>query len=149
MNEIRGMELVYRTLVPVPDYENYVMSIGTVTFAMPEELSLDFSLTEGSQYPNEDGTITVRVSIKDFDARIYEEQYEEFGVKDKLTYSFFRSRLKETCLTEVYTEYVNRHEETFLPVTLESAVLAFSNGKCLDYSKRISAAALMEMAEVA
>lgn len=94
--------------------------------------------------------MTSTMQNQSFEPRTFEEEYYKLGLNAKdLTYDFFASMLASTYVTEVYTEYLYGNPEHYLPVTLKSIQLHFSNGSFLDYSDRISIFALSDLAEVA
>lgn len=152
MSQIKEMRFVYHTLEPVDNSDNYYAFVGTVTFCIPEELPLDFCVIEDSQYPKEDGTVKLCVTVREFVSDFFEKEYQNLGISsEQLTAEFFRQCKDKTFLTEVYTEYVrcSEDEKTFIPLTLESAVNCFQDGTEIDYSDRISVSVLTALADVA
>ena len=150
MNELTKIELIYETLVPVADPDKTFLSVGTVSLCSSYELNLDFNSTSTSFHKKEDSYVELYTTLADFEPRTFEDEYQKLGFSAKdLTYDFFASRLASTYVTEVYTEYLTRQPEVYLPVTLKSIQLHFADGSFLDYSDRISVFALAELAEVA
>lgn len=153
MNGIYGMELKYESLIPIDRPKNTFLSVGTVTFLIEgKELPLDFNITEGGAEGNAGSIISINALIKDFEPRVFMEDYRELGLSPSdLNFDFFAARLSETYLAEVYTEYLytDTPKEIYLPLTLKSACLLFQYGQTLDYSDRISVFAQKQLAEVA
>lgn len=153
MNGIYGMELKYESLIPIDRPKNTFLSVGTVTFLIEgKELPLDFNITEGGAEGNAGSIISINALIKDFEPRVFMEDYRELGLSPSdLNVDFFAARLSETYLAEVYTEYLytDTPKEIYLPLTLKSACLLFQYGQTLDYSDRISVFAQKQLAEVA
>ena len=150
MNELTKIELIYESLVPVTDPDKTFLSVGTVTLSSLYELNLDFNRTSTSVIQKEDSYVELYTTLTEFEPRTYEDEYQKLGLSEKgFTYDFFASELESTYVTEVYTEYLTRSPETYLPVTLKSIQLHFADGSFLDYSERISVFALAELAEVA
>lgn len=153
MNEIYGMELKYESLIPIDRPEDTFLSVGTVTFLIEgKELPLDFNITEGGTEGNAGSIICVNARILDFEPEIFMEEYRELGLSPSdLNFDFFATRLSDTYLMEVYTEYLytDTPKEIYLPLTLKSACLLFQDGSVLDYSDHISVFAQKQLAEVA
>lgn len=150
MNELEKIELIYESLVPVPDPDQTFLSVGTVTLLQSVEINLDFNTTGTTVIPKKDSYVELHTTLSSFEPRTFEEEYHKLGLSAKdLTYDFFASMLASTYVTEVYTEYLYSNPEHYLPVTLKSIQLHFSNGCFLDYSDRISIFALSDLAEVA
>ena len=151
MSDIYGMELRYRSLIPIIRPEDTFLSVGTVTFRMEgKELPLDFNITEGSVKGNAGSIICIDSRIKDFEPKVYMDEYEKIGFSPAdFTYDFFASRYSDTYLEEVYTEYFYSKSEIFLPLYLESVCLIFQDGSTLDYSNHIRASVQKQLAEVA
>lgn len=153
MNEIYGMELKYESLIPIDRPENTFLSVGTVTFLIEDkELPLDFNITEGGTEGNAGSIVSVNARILDFEPDIFMEEYRELGLSPSdLNFDFFATRLSDTYLMEVYTEYLytDTPKEIYLPLTLKSACLLFQDGSVLDYSDHISVFAQKQLAEVA
>jgi len=115
-----------------------------------KELPLDFNITEGSVKGNAGSIICIDSRIKDFEPKVYMDEYEKIGFSPAdFTYDFFASRYSDTYLEEVYTEYFYSKSEIFLPLYLESVCLIFQDGSTLDYSKHIRASVQKQLAEVA
>lgn len=150
MNELEKIELIYESLVPVPDPDQTFLSVGTVTLLLSAEINLDFNTTGTTVIPKKDSYVELHTTLSSFEPRTFEEEYYKLWLNAKdLTYDFFASMLASTYVTEVYTEYLYGNPEHYLPVTLKSIQLHFSNGSFLDYSDRISIFALSDLAEVA
>ena len=150
MNELEKIELIYESLVPVPDPDQTFLSVGTVTLLLSAEINLDFNTTGTTVIPKKDSYVELHTTLSSFEPRTFEEEYYKLGLNAKdLTYDFFASMLASTYVTEVYTDYLYGNPEHYLPVTLKSIQLHFSNGSFLDYSDRISIFALSDLAEVA
>lgn len=150
MNELTNIELIYESLVPVTDPDKTFLSVGTVSLCSSNELNLDFNTTSTSFVKREDSYVELYTTLATFEPRTFEDEYRKLGFTAKdLTYDFFASSFKSTYVTEVYTEYLYRHPEVYIPVTLKSIQLHFADGSFLDYSDRISIFALAELAEVA
>ena len=150
MNGIYGMELQYESLIPIEHSKDVCLSVGTVTFLMEgKELPLDFKITESSMEETKGFIISINACIKDFDPKIFMNEYEELGVKaTDLDYIFFAARHPNTYLLEVYTEFFYTHGMIHLPVSLKSARLLFQDGNFLDYSDHITMSAQNQLAEV-
>lgn len=151
MNEIMEMSLTYESLVPIPNPEDTFLSVGTVTFQdSAMELHLDFNETRTSYEKSQDSIVTFQTTLCNFEPNTFLDEYRANGLKPSdLNYDFFAARLKETYLTEVYTEYCYRNTRLFVPLTLKSAQLTFRDNRSLDYSDHISIFALDQLAEVA
>ena len=150
MNKIKTMELVYESLVPVANPDNMFLSVGTVTLASGHELNLDFNYTSTSWQLKQDDYVELHTTLSEFEPHTYEDEYAKLGLHaDDLTHDYFAALLADTYVTEVYTEYVSCDSEQYLPVTLKSIQLHFTDGHFLDYSSHISVFALAELAEVA
>ena len=150
MNELIKIELLYESLVPITDPDKTFLSVGTITLSSLHDLNLDFNSTCTSVRQLEDSYVELHTTLTEFEPRTFEEEYQKLGITaTDLTYEFFASKLTSTYVTEVYTEYLTCHPETYLPVTLKSIQLHFADGRFLDYSDRISIFALAELAEVA
>lgn len=150
MNELEKIELIYESLIPIPKPDKTFLSVGTVTLLSSAEINLDFNTTGTTVVSKEDSYVELHTTLSSFEPRTFEEEYQRQGLTAKdLTYDFFASMLASTYVTEVYTEYLYGNPERYLPVTLKSIQLHFSDGSFLDYSDRISIFALAELAEVA
>lgn len=150
MNELEKIELIYESLVPIPKPDKTFLSVGTVTLLSSAEINLDFNTTGTTVVSKEDSYVELHTTLSSFEPRTFEEEYQRQGLSAKdLTYDFFASMLPSTYVTEVYTEYLYGSPEHYLPVTLKSIQLHFSDGSFLDYSDRISIFALADLAEVA
>lgn len=150
MNELTKIELIYESLVPVANPDETFLSVGTVSLDSSFELNLDFNSTITSVRQLEDSYVELYTTLATFEPRTFEDEYQKLGFSAKdLTYDFFASGFASTYVTEVYTEYLYRQPEVYLPVTLKSIQLHFADGSFLDYSDRISIFALAELAEVA
>ena len=151
MKLLTGIQLRYETLAPVENPEETHLSVGTVTFSIPEELCLDFNLTLGSYQEKSDNLLTITASLEEFEPSTFQSDYAKMGITaSDLTYDFFASRLADTYVLEVYTEYYTFNgTEKFHPLTLQEIQLLFSDGSTLDYSDRISISAQAQLAEVA
>lgn len=90
MSDIYGMELRYRSLIPIIRPEDTFLSVGTVTFRMEgKELPLDFNITEGSVKGNAGSIICIDSRIKDFEPKVYMDEYEKIGFSPAdFTYDF-------------------------------------------------------------
>lgn len=149
MNKIKTMELVYESLIPVADPDNMFLSVGTVTLASDHELNLDFNCTSTSWQLKPDAYVELHTTLSEFEPHTYEDDYARLGLTaNDLTYDYFADLLTDTYVTEVYTEYVSCSSEHYLPVTLKSIQLHFTDGHFLDYSSRISVFALAQLAEM-
>ena len=150
MNEIKGMELVYESLVPIENPDDTFLSVGTVTLSSNQYIHLDVNITHSSWRHTTDSFVEFHTLLTEFEPRTFAEEYEEMGFHaSDMDYDFFASRLLDTYVTEVYTEYVANRAKQYLPLTLKKVWLQFTDDRCLDYSDRISIFALAELAEVA
>lgn len=149
MNELKSIELLYESLVPVEKPDNMFLSVGTVTFLSDDELHLDFNNTLTTWFPLENSHVKLCTQLTDFEPRTFNEDYVRQGITaPDLNYCFFADRLPDTYVTEVYTEYYSGTPENYIPVTLKRIRLHFADRSFLDYSDRISIFALAELAEV-
>lgn len=150
MNELTNIALIYESLVPLTNPEKTFLTVGTVSLDSSFELNLDFNSTYTSVNTLEDSYVELDTILTAFEPRAFEDEYQKLGFTAKdLTYDFFASSFESTYVTEVYTEYLYRQPEVYIPVTLKSIQLHFADGSFLDYSDRISVFALAELAEVA
>lgn len=150
MNEIKGIELVYESLIPVENPDDTFLSVGTITLSSDREINLDFNTTETSWMHLADSLVEFHTLLTEFEPRTFAEEYQAMGFHaSDMNYDFFASTLQNTYVTEVYTEYVANRAKQYLPLTLKNMWLHFTDGRCLDYSDRISVFALAELAEVA
>ena len=117
MNELEKIELIYESLVPVPDPDQTFLSVGTVTLLLSAEINLDFNTTGTTVIPKKDSYVELHTTLSSFEPRTFEEEYYKLGLNAKdLTYDFFASMLASTYVTEVYTEYLYGNPEHYLPV---------------------------------
>lgn len=150
MNELIGITLLYESLIPIEAPENIRLSVGTVTLLHSDELPLDFKETHTAMDIASDSGTRFYVILKDLNTEAFAPEYRALGLSpEHFTYEFFRSRLHDTYVTEIYTEISNATNTLCLPLTLLRMHLYFSNGLVLDYSDRISIFALNELAEAA
>ncbi len=150
MNEIKEMELVYESLIPVENPDDTFLSVGTITLSSDRDINLDFNTTYTSWMHLEDSFVEFHTLLTEFEPCTFSEEYEAMGFHaSDMDYDFFASTLQDTYVTEVYTEYVVDRAKQYLPLTLKKVWLHFTDGRCLEYSDRISIFALAELAEVA
>ena len=150
MHELERIELQYESLIPVDIPSKTFLSVGTITLTSDYELNLDFNETRTAWHQRKDHIIEFETTLTEFEPRTFEDEYLKLGPKpNDFTYEYFADMMDKSYVTEVYTEYVSRDSNRYLPLTLKGIQLFFSNGKSLDYSDRISIFALAELAEVA
>lgn len=150
MHGLERIELQYESLIPVDIPSKTFLSVGTITLTSDYELNLDFNETHTSWHQRKDHIIDLETTLADFEPRTFEDEYLKLGLKPSdLVYEYFANMMDKSYVTEVYTEYVSRDSNRYLPLTLKGIQLFFSNGKSLDYSDRISIFALADLAKVA
>lgn len=150
MHGLERIELQYESLIPVDIPSKTFLSVGTITLTSDYELNLDFNETRTSWHQRKDHIIDLETTLADFEPRTFEDEYLKLGLKPSdLVYEYFADMMDKCYVTEVYTEYVSRDSNRYLPLTLKGIQLFFSNGKSLDYSDRISIFALADLAKVA
>ena len=124
------------------DPEKYWVSIGAIQLNIPEKLRFDFTDSSWFFENQEDGICIVHAWASDFDAEIYQEDYDSLGLSvDDMNFEFFSKHLDKTQVAEVYTELyaAGPSEEVFLPLKLESLIFVFPNeGKTIDLTGKIS-----------
>jgi hypothetical protein len=139
MNQIKGMNLLYESPAPLENTKDTCFSVGTVTLRVPEELRLDFNVTTAWLHSDNSHNVTHEVDLSDFEPAIFLEDYRNLGLAPcDLTYGYFSSRLADTRLTEVHTEWYHTDSGELIPVTLKSAQLVFADGSRIDLSGHIT-----------
>jgi len=150
MNELKTIELIYESLVPVKNPYNTMLSVGTVTFTSFNEINLDFNFTSTSFRKLNHSYVEIQTTLDEFEPKTFEDEYKVMGLTAKdLNYDYFASQKDTTVVTEIFTEFILCKTNRYIPVTLKSVQLHFADGSFLDYSDRISVFALAELAEVA
>lgn len=148
---LTGIAFTYQTLEPCTlEAADCHLSVGTITLLLPEELPLDFYVTLGNCYPQQDQTLRLEVKVCELDEDTFADEYDELDLlPGQFTYDFFSSRQNTITISEVYTEFLHSGTECCIPLTLTKAVFLFSDGSALDFSGRIGVFALDQLAEAA
>ena len=150
MNELEYVELSYESLIPVKDIRPLTLSVGTITFSGQQELNMDFNHTGTDFLQFKNSYVKMHTILSDLAYEVFEDEYQKLGIsEDDFTYDYFLKLKDHVCVTEVYTEFSSNRTKQFLPLTLKSMKLYFTNDRVIDYSDRISVFALAELAEVA
>ena len=150
MNELKTIELIYESLVPVKNPHKTILSVGTVTLTSFNDINLDFNRTSTSFRRLSHSYVELRTTLDEFEPKTFEDEYKAMGLTAKeLTYDYFASLKDRTVVTEVFTEFIRCKTNYYIPLTLKSFQLHFADGSYLDYSDRISIFALAELAKAA
>ena len=74
-------KLILKTMKPITNADDLIVSLDTIEFQMPELLRLDFSKTKRYVRKNDDGTCEIELYGYEFDYDTYKMDYEKLGLE--------------------------------------------------------------------
>lgn len=145
-------KVVLKTLNPIENPDNLIVSLDTIEFQMPELLRLDFSKSKRYIHKIEDGTCEIELYGYDFDYDTYEMDYEKLRLKPwDFDADYFDSILNGYLkVTEILVDCTDSsNPERAIPLHLEKVQLVFSTeiGETLiDFTSKITSGCIEKLA---
>ena len=123
-------KLVLKTLKPIDNPDDLILSLDSIEFHIPEILRLDFSRTSVYIHKDDNGICEFEVYGTDFDYDTFKADYEKLGLKEEdFNESYFDLILSENFrVTEVNVSCRDRkHDGKHIPLEIEKIQLFFEN----------------------
>ena len=138
-------KLILKTMKPITNADDLIVSLDTIEFQMPELLRLDFSKTKRYVRKNDDGTCEIELYGYEFDYDTYKMDYEKLGLEAwDFDADYFDSILNGNLkVTEVIVDCTDKNNpEEPIPLHLEKIQLVFEmeiGETIIDFTSKISA----------
>lgn len=138
-------KLILKTMEPITNADDLIVSLDTVEFQKPELLRLDFSKTKRYIRNNDDGTCEIELYGYEFDYDTYKMDYEKLGLEAwDFDADYFDSILNDSLkVTEVLVDCTDRNNpENPVPLQLGRIQLVFSTDigeTVIDFTCKVTA----------
>lgn len=144
---LKEMHLVIQAAGAEADMAQYSLETGSIVLSVPEELSIEAMYCTGRVLPDKKPACAA-VCLQEFDAEV-PERYADSPGKPDLTYGFFSARYADTVISECAVYLSHTESEEYLPIRILSAKMIFEDRRELDYSEKISACVIRNLAGTA
>ena len=138
-------KLILKTMEPITNADDLIVSLDTIEFQKPELLRLDFSKTKRYIRNNDDGTCEIELYGYEFDYDTYKMDYEKLGLEAwDFDADYFDQILNDSLkVTEVLVDCTDRNNpENPVPLQLGRIQLVFSTDigeTVIDFTCKVTA----------
>lgn len=146
-DKFKKMRLEVQTLEPVERPESCALYLGTVQMESPERMNFALTSIVQKRRSMEDGTLIVEVEATGLKADDEKTREKRIGKQAEiLDYHFFCSRLRDGVITDAELELFSFYQKRDIPIVVKKLEFLFNNGKKIDFTDRVSAFYLNQLA---